>query len=566
MATKRTAARSSPGAAAPPDAGRRDRGSDRGSDATPIARAHPRLRLVLLAALAGLGFGLGWLPTGLAPLLPLALVPLLRGLRRAATGRDAALLGAVFAAARVVVGAHYILVLLTYSPLAIVLLVLDVLYFLPFDVLNAWGSIWIERRVGVPRTLAFAPVFTALEWARTQTDLSNGSAMIAHAFGVEPAWLAWSPWTGPFFLSLLATVVGALLDLAFENRRRPARAAALAAAAVALWLAPPATDLVAPAAPAAPGTTLRVGIVQPSLTVEQKLDRRRWPETWDLMKRLTGEAAQGADLVIWPESARPGPILWKEGEPFADPPMEEIARQVGVPILYGCEIATVAGGRVTALYNSAALARADGTPGDWYHKQQLLPFAEGVPFARWIGWDPATARRGGSGGRSYLTLAGNFTPGTRPTVFRVGAARIGVLICFEGMYPELARRYRLEGANALCVMTNDAWWGRSVFASWHARMASSRARELDLPVVRAANSGVSSITDRRGRMGPHTELFATTTLKVPLEPSDSPPTLYARRGELLVGIDLAVLAAAVAVGLVRGRRRDAAGRRAPRGR
>ena len=76
--------------------------------------------------------------------------------------------------------------------------------------------------------------------------------------------------------------------------------------------------------------------------------------------------------------------------------------------------------------------------------------------------------------------------------------RIGVLICYEGMYPSLGRAYRAAGADALLVLTNDSWWGRSVFPAWHARMVSARARELDLPVLRAANSGVSSMTDRFG--------------------------------------------------------------------
>jgi apolipoprotein N-acyltransferase len=515
----------------------------------------PRRKLALLAAAAGACFAIGWLPWGLAPLLPLALVLLLRGLRLAETPRDAVVLGVVFAAVRVAVGAHYILGLITYSPLAVVLLAFDILYFIPFDALNAWGALWIERRAGVPRTVAFALLFTALEWARTRTDLSNASAMIAHGFGLQPQWLSFGPWAGPYFITLLTLLVAVLLDVAFESRRRPSRAAALAVAATALWLVPPAADLVAPRPAPAPGTPFRVGIVQPSYTVEEKLDRQRWPEMWDRLRRLTVEAARGADLVVWPETARPGPIVWKEGAPFADPQMEELARQVGVPILYGCEIATFADGKVVAIYNGAALARADGGPGEWYAKQQLLPFAEGLPFARWFGWDPARARREKRGGTSYLTLAGNFSPGTRATVFHVGPARIGVLICFEGMYPELARRYRLEGANALCVMTNDAWWGRSVFARWHARMVAARARELDVPVVRAANSGVSSVTDRFGTMGAGTALFEVTTLQVSLEPSGSKPTLYARTGDVLIWADLLALASFVVVGLVRGRRR-----------
>jgi apolipoprotein N-acyltransferase len=131
-------------------------------------------------------------------------------------------------------------------------------------------------------------------------------------------------------------------------------------------------------------------------------------------------------------------------------------------------------------------------------------------------------------------MLGHFSPGPEPTIFRVGGARIGVLICYEGFYERLARRYRLAGANVLLTLTNDSWWGNSVFPAWHARMASARAQECDLPVVRAATTGVSSATDRHGRLMDSTRLGDLTTLSVEVAPSARPPTLYARTGNVFV--------------------------------
>ncbi len=512
-----------------------------------------RRRLILFAAAGGAMTSLCWLPLGLAPFLPLALLLVMRGLRLVEKTRDAVLLGVVFSVVRVAVGGHYILSLMTFSALAPVLLALDMAYYLPFDVLLVWGSFWIERRSGFPRKIAFTLLYVAMEWARTKGDLSNCSDALAHAFGIQPQWLAWSAWTGPFFVSLLALSAAALLDTAIERRRTPARAVAATMAAAILWFAPPLTDAFVTRDESGAAGSLRVGIVQPCISVQDKLDPQRWPVISDRLERLSREAAQGADLVVWPETTRPGKVIWKVDEPFSDPPMEALAKRIGVPILYGCEIARVADGQVVGLLNAAALARPDGSPGEWYAKQQLLPFVEGVPFARWIGWDPAKAWREHRGKRSALTLFGNFTAGARPTVFEVGPAKIGVLICYEGLYPELVRRYRLAGANSLLVMTNDAWWGRSVFARWHARMVSSRAREADVPVVRAANSGVSSITDRFGRMGAATDLFQETTLHVVLRPSGSPPTFYERSGDVLVWADWAGIVFLVAMGLLRRR-------------
>jgi apolipoprotein N-acyltransferase len=155
---------------------------------------------------------------------------------------------------------------------------------------------------------------------------------------------------------------------------------------------------------------------------------------------------------------------------------------------------------------------------------------EAVPFARLVGFDPRQRARSGPN-RSVLSLLGNFTPGPKPTVFTIGRARLGVLICYEGFYPGLVRDYELAGANALAVLTNDSWWGWSAFASWHARMIAARAREYALPVIRAANGGVSSTSDQRGRIGARSGVSERRVLKVPLAPATGEPTVYARFGD-----------------------------------
>lgn len=524
-------------------------------DATSHAR-FPVKHLVLLGVLSGVLTALSWLPVGAAFLMPLAMVPAMRGLRLVRDSRGAICFGVAFEAALHAVGGYYVLALLHFSWLGPVLFVLDIAYHVPFAVAAAWGGFWIGKRAGVPATFVFVLLYSVMEWLRTIGDLSSCADLMAHAFGGYPQWLAWTSWTGPYAMSLLAYGVGALIEAAIFSWRSSSRAIPAALAAAVLWLGPPATDLFRTfdAAPSEEGS-LRVGIVQPSFTPQEKLQKERWPESWNRLARLTREAAGNADLVVWPENSRPGYLFWKESSPFSDPPVEALAREVRVPILYGCVIARVSGNHIAALYNGAAIARPDGTPGDWYAKQQLLPFVEGMPFARWFGWDPAEARRDNSRRTSLLTLMGNLTPGSRPTIFNVGSARIGVLICYEGFYPQLVRRYRLEGANALCVMTNDAWFGRTLFARQHAHLLSARCREAGIPAVRAANSGVSSAMDRSGRMIAASGLFEVSTLDVPLRPATTGPTFYARTGDLVIWAEMAGLALLVLRGLLRGQAR-----------
>lgn len=135
-------------------------------------------------------------------------------------------------------------------------------------------------------------------------------------------------------------------------------------------------------------------------------------------------------------------------------------------------------------------------------------------------------------------MLGNFSSGPGPTLFQVKQARIGVLICYESFYPRLVRAYSLKGANVLAVLTNDIWWGHSAFTAWHARMASSRAREGGLPVVRAANSGISSLTDAQGRLVARTGFNEVRTLEVELTPRNGTPTFYAHYGDWILWLAL----------------------------
>lgn len=484
-----------------------------------------RGRILVTAGAAGAAAALCWLPFGLAPLFPLAFVLAMRGLRRVRTPGEAVRFGLVFGAARYAVAAHFLLALLAHSPLAIGIYLMAILFILPFGVLEAWGALALERRLRLPRSIGFGALYVIGDWLRTLGDLSFPADRIEHAFGTNPAWLAPAPWVGAFGIEVWVVAVAVVLDLAMEARERRRVAFACAAAAGAIWLAPLAFDAASEASET-PASTLRVGIVQPAVEQAEKMRKDRWPSTWRRLEALTAEAAVGADLVVWPETARPSPVIWNGAGPFRDPEMEVIAARVGVPVLYGCEIARKDGGRLTALYNGAAIAYPDGRPGAWYGKQHLLPFVEGMPFARALGLG-ARAPAGGtrSGG---LTLVGAFTPGPEPTLFEVGDARLGVMICFEGMYDALARRYRDAGANGLVVLTNDAWWGRSVFPRWHASMVATRARETGLPVIRAANDGVSSITDARGRTRQLTPTGVTTTLTAEVS-LPGVPSVVARR-------------------------------------
>lgn len=508
----------------------------------------------LLAALAGTVVAIGWLPWGLAPLIPICYLLFGLAIDQAQSYRDAVKLGLVFGAFRYLVASHFLLALLSYSPLAVMFYLMATLYVLPFAIFEACGSLWLERRAGLARPYGVALLYVLGEWLRNLGDLSFPADLLSHAWGSHPS-ASWclAPVVGPFGMTLWVTLIGAGLARAIIRRRTGARWQRAAILWCALWIAPFAIGALLPHTPKTT-VPLQVGIVQPMVTVEQKLaalhrDDRSY---WELMIQLSRQAARSKpDLIVWPETARPGRVIWQEGSEFHDPEVEQIARELGVPILYGAEIVQARGTVVQALYNGAALAHPDGRPGQWYGKQRLLPFAEGIPFASVLGLDPEKRTRKATGSGSVLTLLGNFTAGPEATIFEVGAAKIGVLICYEGMYPQLTREYSQRGANLLAVLTNDLWWGRSVFAPWHAQMVIARASETGLPVLRAANSGVSSITDRAGSPRRKSGLLTQEVFHVDAQLETAPPeTWFVRIGHWPIGAILMFLAIAV----LRGRR------------
>jgi apolipoprotein N-acyltransferase len=259
--------------------------------------------------------------------------------------------------------------------------------------------------------------------------------------------------------------------------------------------------------------------------------------------------------------------MFEEGEPLADERMEALSRDLDVPILYGAEVASVVSAdsgrrRLTGLYNGALLVTPEGGTVDWYAKRRLLPFIEGVPFAHMLGWNPYSEDRSRSRG-SYLTMVGNFRPGPKATIFELGAARIGVLICYEGLYPQLVRTHRLAGANILAVLTNDAWWGESLVPWWHAQLASCRAREAGIPVMRAANHGISSTSNLFGRILDRSDLSEVVVLESEVRIGSAEPTFYARQGDWLIWLVTAVLGVSFAragvLALIAGRKSVSSG-------
>jgi apolipoprotein N-acyltransferase len=345
----------------------------------------------------------------------------------------------------------------------------------------AWtGAEWF--RAHLPSTIAFP-------WLGLGTSLTGypelvGIAELVGARGVT-FWIA--------------AVNGLLAVLVLRLRaQRPWR---LQGTIVALALALPMAWGVWRASTLPTREAARITVIQPNIPEHIKLDARAGLDSTfaSLARLVPGIPPGGVDLVVMPEVVL---SIYPQADIHAGwlEPFTVWSGFAEAPILFGAlgyegDIR----GEFTP-YNSAFMVDADGLMEYRYDKRFLVPFVERVPLL------PGDWLRG----RRYF---GGYGVGAGWPLARTGDVAYGVLVCYESSYPEASRRFRLEGADVLLNITNDAWYGREPLyarttALWqHPAHMVMRAIENRVGVARAANTGISLFVDPVGRVYHATELF-----------------------------------------------------------
>jgi apolipoprotein N-acyltransferase len=235
----------------------------------------------------------------------------------------------------------------------------------------------------------------------------------------------------------------------------------------------------------------RVAIVQPYIESNVKWDPAKAPAILDVLRTTTLEAAAARpDLIIWPEAVTPVSVRGDEvGKAF----VEALVKQANVPLLLGSNAVENPGTPKEAWFNAAFLVTPEGgVSAKYYAKRQLVPFGEFVPFRPVLGWL-----------KKFVPIGeGDFVPGedSAPLLvpLRGKPVVVGPLICYEDVYPHLARYSALGGAGVLAVLTNNGWFGEGGAAYQHAAHAVLRAVENRRPVLRCGNGGWSGWIDEFG--------------------------------------------------------------------
>jgi apolipoprotein N-acyltransferase len=276
---------------------------------------------------------------------------------------------------------------------------------------------------------------------------------------------------------------------------------------------------------------VKLRIMQPNLQQDVRFNYAAKAEVMQkyltLSDRASGPQSTGvrdASILIWPESAFPF-FLTHEADAMA-----QIADLLpkGTVLITGSVRAPdlPPGTRVTRAYNSIYLIDHDGSVLSVYDKLHLVPFGEYLPFQDWmekLGFVQLTKVQGG------------FIPGTRRRTMEVpNAPRVLPLICYEVIFPgDVAARDDRPGW--IVNLTNDGWFGISTGPYQHLEQARLRAIEEGLPLVRAANTGISAVIDPLGRIVARLGLGVEGVLDSSL-PVAIAPTIYARSGDIPAGI------------------------------
>ncbi len=235
----------------------------------------------------------------------------------------------------------------------------------------------------------------------------------------------------------------------------------------------------------------RVAFVQPYIPQDVKWDPAKGPGILEVLEKTTLAAATaGPNLILWPEASTPWAV---KGDESARAFVASLAQRARAPLLLGSIAVENYGAEDEAWFNAAFVADpVTGVQTSYYAKRHLVPFGEYVPVRPLLGWLKKFVEVGDD----------DFSPGpdASPLVIslRQGSAVVGPLICYEDIFPQLARRSVIAGSEFLAVLTNNAWYGEGAAAYQHAAHSVLRAVETRRPVLRCGNGGWSGWIDEFG--------------------------------------------------------------------
>ena len=386
----------------------------------------------------------------------------------------------------------------------------------------------MKRYKGIGRFIVIPALWAVFEFARSLGPWGFAWAYLGSTVE-HPFFMMVASYMGEVGLGALI-VLGNLVLFSLidgESLRGRLRQAAPGAAVGAVLLIPMAffgpvsSALFTAHSPDGKPPAMKVTVIQPNLAQDLKGDVANNDAIKALYLTMTEEALKtGPEMIIWPESTL---ITRINDEP-------EFLERVAA-LLRPTKTALVFGGVESVedrIYNTAFYLDADGSLHR-YRKIHLVPFGEYVPMRALI-----------ERINSMAALVNDYTPGNEYRVFETNSPHeFSAVICFESSQTDLVGRMVREGAEFLVIVTNDAWFGKTAAAEQHFRITRMRAAEYGIPIVQAANTGISGFINADGTVAKRSGLEQRVVLSEAAVFSGG-ATLYAKIGFVLPYIYLLV--------------------------
>jgi apolipoprotein N-acyltransferase len=358
------------------------------------------------------------------------------------------------------------------------------------------GVAWGERRN--LSLLWFAPaLWVTLEMGQTYIISGFPWELLGNGLFLHPILLQLADITGVYGLSFLIILVNATLFLLFfppRGKTVPLKATAVVCLIVAAWVGYGYYRLGAMARLAAASPKIKVAVCQGNMKQGEKWQKSMVLSTLDRYAELTRKV-KGSRLIIWPETA--APFLYLR-TPDLGAVVRQIAKDSGGYLLFGSPALQLTANGKERYYNRAYLLNPEGQTIGSYDKAHLVPFGEYVPLHNYFPFSLIS---------KMVPMVGNFAEGPVGATVSLPEGAIGVLVCYESIFPHLARAQVAHGAHLLVNITNDAWFGKTAAAYQHMSMAVLRAVENRVCLARAANTGISCFIDGSGHILWQSQLY-----------------------------------------------------------
>ena len=432
-----------------------------------------------------------------------------------------------------------------------------------------WGLWHCSRNQRIPE--AASPVILIAFWISWEFlhlhwDLTWPWLNLGNVFAPVTAWVQWYEYTGAFGGTLWVLVANFLVYYMLKAIRNTKKAKIVRISALAAWIILPLCAsllMYHRYTPKQSGASIEAVVVQPNTDAwEEEYSMSHAEHIVRLITTAKQQVTPATQLIVCPESALPHnlyerTLLAKDYTPesssyipfilldtlTAHNPNLNFILGLSTVKIYDYKASStcrdVGDGEFKEYYNTSCCYNRQQVNG-LYHKSRLVPGVEKMPFPKLFGFlEDLVIDLGGTSG----SLGSDSIQHTFTLYFNDDSCKVGAPICYESIYGELFGGFVRNGAQLMCVITNDDWWGNTSGHKQHFLMSKLRAVESRRTILRSANTGISAIINERGDVLQQTKFKTRTALRQTVYLNDE-ITFYVKHGDYIARFALLLSALA----------------------